>query len=284
MASLKKTKSKRGKSDSSQSKTEIETETETETETRSKWPLKSVNNKRCLTPCYEKFHRYIHPIFLTDVTASTASCAIEPTYSGDVEAGIDYYYGGVNILDKCRIEDNEKYLMPNELESMLLGFFFDAQDFLFSTYDIRTFDDTIKWTLNNTYLPFGTIKRAHNCSWKVFGTNPSSVVIDYYYNVAVEHWLDSYLVDLKKIFSFDIDLESNLSDTTSLKQFIIKNYFTKNFFSDTLRKFIETYESDWNDIYDFFDLIKFFTYDELTNKISGNSDDLANLSKNGDSA
>jgi hypothetical protein len=202
---------------------------------------------------------------MTPIRSSSATCAVEPAYNTDPESTIPSYRG-LTITDKCRIEDNEKYQLPNELESMLFGFFFDSQDFLFSTYGIRTFDSTIKWTLDNPQLPFGTIRRVHNCSWKIFGTNLSGIVVDYYYDVAIENWLDNYILELEKQFSFDVESDTK---STTLKQFIMRTYFTKSFFSDTLRKFVKTYESDWDNIFNYYDMIKVFTYDELVKKVSG---------------
>ncbi len=96
------------------------------------------------------------------------SCAINPVYSKDPQ-----YYRENDMIyaDVCRLADNNIYVQPIELESLLSSFYFNANDFLTNIYNLYSFDDVIYWTLENDQLPFYTIKRVHNCAWKVFGQN-----------------------------------------------------------------------------------------------------------------
>lgn len=168
---------------------------------RDKLPLKSINNRRCLTKCYPKNEHYLHPTILDVIRDDKITCAIDPVYGKDR-----------NILynDVCRLEDNKTYEPPNELESILLNFYFDPRDFLINIYNLYSFDEVIYWTLENSDLPFDTIKRVHNCAWKAYGNkieDLSDYVLDYYYNLAKNNWMTDYIKLLKNKYSFSVSLD-----------------------------------------------------------------------------
>ena len=107
-------------------------------------PLKSIYGRRCLTKCHPKGEAYLHPILLTAIGERTNnSCGIDPVHSRDTQ------YLKIHDMiwaDTCRLEDNKIYQPPNELESMLLSFYFNPNDFLSSIYDLHSFDQVIFWT------------------------------------------------------------------------------------------------------------------------------------------
>ncbi len=142
--------------------------------------------------------------------------------------------------DTCRLEDNHIYQPPDELESLLLSFYFNPADFLTSIYDLHSFDQVIYWTLENNHLPFNTIKRVHNCAWKVYGSRMeeiSSGVIDYYYDIAKLHWLKDYAKIIQNKYSFNFVTKQNFNNINNTQEEIYEilatKYFDYNFFQQT---------------------------------------------------
>lgn len=229
-------------------------------------PLKSINGRRCLSKCYPKGETYLHPIFLTDITNHINSCAIDPIYSKDAQ------YQGMKVTDACKLEDNKIYQPPDELESMLLSFNFNPYDFLTTIYGLNSFDDVIYWTLENDYLPFDTIKRVHNCAWKVYGDKPeqlSSAVLEYYYDIAKEHWLRDYTKLIENNYSFDlITNKKDVSDASEeIYEILTSKFFTYNFFMSAIKRYIYEYQDKWEIIYSHYGKIKMYIFQQLVEKI-----------------
>lgn len=230
-------------------------------------PLQSINGRRCLSKCYPSRKTYFHPVILTGIMDKTNdTCAIQPIPSKDPQ----YYREHEMIyIDKCRIEDNAIYKEPNELESILLSFYFSPRDFLVSIYNLRSFDEVIYWTLENDHLPFDTIQRVHNCAWKVFGNNIEELtnnVLEYYYDICKNYWTKDYILAIQKNYSFDNiskKLESQISSDTSEIRDIILNIVTYDFFVKAIHKYVYEYQDKW----DLFDLqyarIKKYVYNQL---------------------
>ena len=246
---------------------------------REKLPLKSINNRRCLTKCYPKNEHYLHPTILTVIAADQNSCAIDPTYSKN---------SNIIYNDICRLEDNKTYEPPNELESILLDFYFNPQDFLINMYNLYSFDQVIYWTLENDELPFDTIKRVHNCAWKAYGNkieNLSDYVLDYYYDLAKNHWMYDYIKLLRNKYSFnvttneinfkldqdnrniksDLDtLDENITITLlEIYNIIINKFFDYAFFAKIVKKYVNTYKDIWDSIESHYGKLKNFVYNEL---------------------
>lgn len=239
--------------------------------------LKSINNRRCLSKCYSKGKTYLHPVLLTGIADKTNnSCAIDPVYSNDPQ-----YYKENDMIyaDTCKLENNEKYQQPDELESILLSFYFNPSDFLSSIYNINSFDDAIFWTLENDYLPFNTIKRVHNCAWKVFGSKLlelSNNVIQYYYNIAKEHWMKDYISVLENKYSFDFitsskNHEDSVKTEKEIYDIVIKNYFTFHFFFSAIKNYIYEFKNEWEIIYSHYNLIKKYVFQQLVEEIQNGS-------------
>lgn len=241
------------------------------TEQGEKLPLKSINGRRCLSKCYPKGVTYFHPVLLTGVTDYTNnSCAIEPVHSQDPQYYKEY---GLILADKCRLEDNNIYQLPNELESILLSFYFNPIDFLASVYNLHSFDEVIYWTLENDYLPFDTIKRVHNCAWKVFGSKVeelSASVLEYYFDIARTYWLKDYVKLIQNKYSFDfvskepIDVSDSFNEIYNI---IYNKYFTYEFFANTIKRYIYEYQDKWEYIQEYYISIKKYVYQQLIEHI-----------------
>lgn len=243
-----------------------------ENERQYKLPLKSINNRRCLTKCYPKNEHYLHPTILTVIADNKNSCAIDPVYTKNQ-----------NILyhDICRLEDNKLYVPPNELESILLNFYFNPLDFLINMYNLYSFDQVIYWTLENDELPFDTIKRVHNCAWKAYGNkmeNLSDYVLDYYYDLAKNHWLYDYIKLLGNKYSFGISIDNKLKSNDNIENenkesleemydVIVNKFFDYAFFIEIIKKYIKTYQDIWESIESHYGNLKNFVYNELVLRI-----------------
>lgn len=228
-----------------------ESKTDPQGETKEKLPLKSISGRRCLSKCYPKGATYLHPVLLTGVADNANnSCAIDPVHSKDPQ----YYREHDMILaDKCRLDDNNIYQLPDELESMLLGFYFNPSDFLASIYGLHSFDQVIYWTLENDHFPFDTVKRVHNCAWKVFGykiEELSTTVLEYYFDIAKTHWLKDYANIIQNKYSFELTTKekNNFSDTSDISEtydIIYSKFFTYDFFVSTLKRYVYEYQDKW---------------------------------------
>jgi hypothetical protein len=235
---------------------------------KKKPPLKSIHGRRCLTKCYPKGEMSVHPTLLIGLTRETGNyCSIDPTYSKESQLLGPSAEREWNIIftDACRLEDNNFYTPPPELESILLSYYFNPRDFLTNMYNLNTFDEVIHWTVENDYLPFDTIKRVHNCAWKAYGDKLESLiptVVDYYYQLAKKKWLKDYIKNIKESYSFSITVKEN-AEGNSIYHFILDNYFTPNFFTNTIKKYIYQYQDEWDNIPSHYGNIKNFIYQKL---------------------
>lgn len=225
----------------------------------SKLQLKSVYGRRCLTECYPKGATYLHPVLLTGIKNDLeANCAVDPVHSSDPSYQKEY---DMILADKCRLDDNALYKIPNELESILLTFYFNPRDFLSSIYDINSFDDAIYWTLENDHQPFDTILRVNNSAWKVYGISELSAnVFEYYYSIGVEHWLKDYLKIIQDKYSFEIISDGNDDDMYDLLK---EKYFSYDFFVKAIRRYVYKNLSAWDKIDKHYFKLKAFIFEQL---------------------
>lgn len=257
-----------------------------QTDMLNKQTLHSVHGRRCLTKCYPKGTVYLHPTILTGYKDKLYdTCAIDPVYSKEEIAEKQSTYEkevGLIFIDKCNLDDNKIYEPPNELESILLSFYFNPTDFLNNIYNLHSFDQVIYWTLENDYLPFDTIKRVHNCAWKAFGSRLeeiSNVVYEYYYEIAKDHWLWDYVKLIENNYSFNlVSSEDNgpISTTDDTKQetatneiykIILNKYFDYDFFVSSIKRYVYEYQDQWNLIESHYGMIKKFVFKQLVRRI-----------------
>lgn len=230
-------------------------------------PLKSVKGRRCLTKCYPKGATYLHPTFLTEITTNVNSCAIDPIYSKGAE------YQGVMSVDVCRLEDNTIFHPPNELESILLTFYFNPYDFLTNIYGLNSFEEVIYWTLENDHLPFDTVKRVHNCAWKIYGNQPtelSTTVFEYYYDIAKNHWLYDYAAIIEKDYSFDVITAKTSSGNVvdDIYNVLANKFFSYSFFMNAVKKYIYEYQNQWDNIDSHYGNLKNYIFKKLVQEIN----------------
>jgi hypothetical protein len=239
-------------------------------ESEIKAPLKSINNRRCLTECNPANTIYFHPIILTGVVDPMYNtCGIDPVY--------DIKGDEMKYTDACRLEDNSKFELPTELSAIFMNFDFHYRDFLANMYGLHSFDQVIFWTMENDYLPFDTIKRVHNCAWKAYGNkieNLSDKVFEYYYDLIKRFWIKDYYKILSKKFSFHVTNDNrirvtkvkpgtNTSTDDRLYEMIVFYYFNYSYFIRVLKKYLKTYQAVWDDVDSHYGNLKKFCFKYL---------------------
>lgn len=239
-----------------------------------KLPLKSIYGRTCLSKCYPKLSEYVHPVILTGVTNPYQdSCAIDPIYKVHNDAKTDTI-NLYNMLldDECLLKNNDLSQLPDELDSMMPRFNFNASDFLSSIYDLHTFDQVIHWTLENSYLPFDTIKRVNNCAWKAFGNQPgvlSNIVLDYYYEIAKNYWMHDYVDKLQTRYKFNLTTTtSSLDAKTEIYKIVISKFFDYDFFETTVKQYIQDNLDKWETIKSHYGNLKKYVFNKLITNIS----------------
>lgn len=242
--------------------------------TKKKSVLKSIYDRTCLTKCYPKGRTYLHPILLAPYANNLKNtCAINPVYSKD-----ENYVTKIHDMlstDECRIDDNLTHDIPDEGESSLSSFWFSPHDFLSSIYDLDSFDDVVKWSIENNYLPIFTIKRVNNCAWKIFGNKVEQVtdgVVNYYYDISKTYWLKDYVKKIESDYSFNFDNDTGYkkSKDVTLYDILLDRYYTSDFFHDVVKNYIYDYEDKWDMVYSHYDNLKKYAYAKLVEKINKN--------------
>lgn len=227
----------------------------------SKNPIKSIHGRKCLTKCQPRGTNFVHPIVLSNkIDYLNDICAIYPisikNKTGDIETKDN---------DECRLEDNYTNDLPNEIETLLLHFYFNSADFLGNIYDIYSFDDAIKWTMENSYLPKNTIKRVHNCAWKAFGSQGihSASVFEYYYNLTKNKWIDSFI----DLMGSDILIPSEMPDP---RKYVIETILPFGTFVGVIKQFVNDNKGRWTEIKSYPTELKNYVYAYLNEKIKKN--------------
>lgn len=250
----------------------ISNDRETTVEPKEKLPLKSINGRRCLSKCYPKNTTYLHPVLLQGIADySKNSCAIDPVHSKNA----DYQGFDMLFVDKCRLEDNKIYQEPDELESILLSFYFNPNDFLTGIYGLHSFDQVIYWTLENDHLPTDTIKRVHNCAWRVYGDKIEELttsVLEYYFDIARTYWLKDYVKIIEKKYSFDVISKKppgEILNTAKNEYYDIlyNTFFTYDFFVSAIKRYVYEFQDKWDYIDSHYGRIKKYVLHQLIEHI-----------------
>jgi len=229
-------------------------------------PLETIKGKKCITKCHDAGQSYLHPITLDDIgpryTKNTNTCAVYPFYDENVSNLLEF---GV-----CDTNDNSTKYYLTEKEALMFRPYFDPKSFLHSIYNLLTFNQVIMWTLDNANDNFRTVKRVHNAAWKAYGSNIeniSDVVIDFYYELAKNNWLKDYVKNIKNKYSFDIFSEIPNGSKLSISDIVIQKFFDKNFFTQVIINYIDTFAPEWTSIKSHYGNLKRFVYKKLVENI-----------------
>lgn len=236
-------------------------------------PLKSVNGRRCISKCYKKRETYFHPIILTAVyDQDIDTCAIDPVHSQDQRYRIEH---DMIYTDGCNIEGNRMFKLPDELDSILSSFNFNPADFLSGIYGLNSFDETIYWTMENDHLPFDTIRRVHNCAWRVYGNkidNITQLVLEYYYDICITSWLPDFIIPIAASFSFETVTDTDQPETIEnadeeMMDLIQTEFLTYDFFVKTIHSYIYEFDEKWDTIEAFYESVKIYVFNALVEQM-----------------
>lgn len=183
-------------------------------------------------------------------------------------------------LDKnnYKKKDNEYSIYP--VVSMT------SKDFLHKIYNINNFDDIIEWMNNNNYYPEETKRRIHNCVWKVYANKLNNDIIDFYYNMMINNWFDSYVDELKDLFTIGLldgvliiedinyvnDKMEKMESTNNKNKLIIINelkdkYMNYPIFYKSIKEYASVNNPNIVKSSDYLDDIRKYIYNVLLEKI-----------------
>lgn len=217
-----------------------------------KQPLRSLNGYECLTPCTPKGEVLVHPTLLQDLKNYEKNvCAIDGVYT----PGVDLSASGIRWMDECALEDNNFFDLPSEEAVFSLNFSLDSKVLLRQVYDLQSMEEIINWT-NDSQHPYYTVKRIHNCGWKVYGQVPDEMtgtVLDYYYRVATRYWLPGFLRRLAETHSFAGRADQDLTA-----------FFTPQWFNRCVFKYIKANQEIWETIASPYTGLREYLYQQVT--------------------
>ena len=146
--------------------------------------IKSKNNKKCISDCYQKNTVTIHPLTLMPYTVPTHSfCLVDPWVDNN---------GGINFVDIC----DEKYVKPdkdNNHDIMIVPTIaIDHKTFLHSIYNIHTLNEALDYIISNDHLPYNTKNRILNSVWHLFfeEIKLNKDIINNFYDNFSKNWTD----------------------------------------------------------------------------------------------
>jgi hypothetical protein len=234
---------------------------------------KSINDNKCVGPCYEKGTWIIHPLTLEYITDRNNSfCPTNDWLVTDPKTGkvINDPKTGEPWLsghDICDDPVNKKDLSKMDiiLNTLIPKVEFDCNRFLKLYYKISSFEDTLMWFNNHPYSPLLTKVRVMNCSIKAWGNkNYFSInkeLIDFYITVIKKLWIKSMYTKIKKYIYIDNNKKIYLVKPTDNKNddndnnykgvkinFIIKKFINQNILQKFFTGYIQHYKNDWSSI------------------------------------
>lgn len=232
--------------------------------------LKSTGDRKCLTKCNAKQVSFIHPTTLDIIQGRTTSiCAVNPEYRYKTQLKDNATYQRL-IYDQCNLDDNNNKILPNIIESLLLQNTFDTLEFLNKIYNLYSFDDIIKWTVSNDYMPNNTIKRVHNCGWQVFvngKTNdtkhPTIKVYDYYFNMFKTKWIKNCIKKLEKEYSLNILLNND----NTLENLLTSKYINLDTTIKFISSFIKYNTKEWSNLENYYSKIRNYCIDSIIEQV-----------------
>lgn len=214
--------------------------------------LVSTNGYRCLSRCEKADTNYFHPILFSYINEQDfASCAIYPKFQ-KTERGPKIQY-----LDQCEVENNERFVIPDQFQSVISGFQFYPREFLESIYNVHNFDDVIAWTLDNLDLPETTLARVHNCAWRVFARDDmTQLVLQYYYARLMEYHVLLFANQIRKQYEVE-NIPLTVADNQDALVEWLRKQITYEYFMQTTLDWIESFDDKrWSNMqYPYWDYI-----------------------------
>ena len=227
--------------------------------------LKSISGYDCLTECHKPYVNYAHPIIGAYSHTSYPNCAVNTDFIRTI--GSDNHNPMEKFIDGCSIEDNKDHIIDEAKNlKMMTSYNFNARNFLRGLYNIKTFDECIIWTRESHNLPYYTIQRVHNCCWRTFGrAGVSDMVVNYYYDFAMENWLPGVASTIAAKYEFNVSEES--ANNVNVRE-LLNDIFTKKYFFKLVAAYISTPLAEWDNFGDHYYDLRHFVEKRLTKKLT----------------
>lgn len=225
---------------------------------KSKKLVKTIHNDTCITKCIPPLTTYLHPLTLELININNNTCA---TYQISKKENEEEK----NNENVCKLKDNDDNIFYNEKELILSPYNLNNEDFLLNVYNIKSFDDVIKWSEENNYIVNNTFKRINKCAWSAYGLKQEIItlqVIKYYYIFFIKNWMNTFMEKIKNDYEFQI-----LNDSEDVKMMIVDNYISLDDFDKIITSFINEYRDKWDIINDHFALLNNYIYQKIISKL-----------------
>ena len=219
---------------------------------KKKYPI-SKEGKQCISPCYFKNTKIIHPTTLDEIKSTNLDfCAVNPYIAYDPKLE----HNSIIIADPCSMPTT-KEIEINEImrENMLAPQFpFSSEYFVKIYYKIYDLNDFLKWLDENKNIPYVTKERVFNNSIVVYGDDLNIVDhrLVYFINEMMIKYLPKIYRSIKHYFTIENDrvkltqrvaslTHTNKNEHKYNKEQIsaIRNHIKNLFFgSDNIHKFM----------------------------------------------
>jgi len=182
----------------------------------------SVNNIKCVGPCYQAKSEIIHPVTLKVHKEDNFNmCPIQPQMDKT---------GKLIEVDQCLYIEKRKELLSNDLDVIAPIVKFNDSDFLKTYYGIQSLEQAVN-LIDEKDRPNNTIKRIMNCTLNVYGKKniESETFIDFIHRFSNKYWLREFNQKLKK---------TNKSAITEISLKLTE---------DTIKGYVKKYLESWSE-------------------------------------
>jgi hypothetical protein len=175
-----------------------------------------MSGTQCISQCYNKGSKIVHPITLKVISQPQSSfCAINPS--------VDHASGRIISIDQCVVNknndtNNNQIHVLDKLDILNPLIYFDYIDFLNKYYKINDISDFYIWLNNNKTSPYLTQLRIIDCFINGYGHNVTfldEAFTDAIYNITKKFWIKKIyknlcdLVDVKDNVAYFVKPEKN---------------------------------------------------------------------------
>lgn len=182
--------------------------------------------------------------------------------------------------------DRTSYLCNEVSPDMInmLSYNFSVEFFLSGIYNFSIFDDVIVFSQDNEFIynPL-TIRRIHNCAWRLYGENKDNItpsVLNYYYDIAIKTWMNEYMDLISKKYAFNLSIDSDILQISrsgntdngdqsdqKIQEIINVNLLSYEFFASIINMYLDKNHGSMKDIKNHYLKIKNFVYRQLVRSI-----------------
>jgi hypothetical protein len=165
---------------------------------------KSVNNRQCITQCYEKGTYTIHPVSLNWINSNEGPfCATDPYPYVDSRTGTETMLD-IDYCTKATSKKGENTISDISYDIILPTYNFNHKIFLKIHYNIFSFEDAMQWVDENNYASYRTIERILNCAWSAYGLKVDLLderLINTHLKLIMKHKYDEIISKIGKYIS-----------------------------------------------------------------------------------